>query len=140
MKSSLKKAQNAVGITGQFDLFPDMPHVLPPVQFPDREIRKRVIIERPAAPPVRRICATCGASFDDYTRRPDTAYCRAWCKTKMSYIKRNSAVETLADASGIDLSAAWLVYDRVGLKALENTLHALGFTFSRDKKAWVKSC
>jgi hypothetical protein len=56
----------------------------------------------------------------------------------MSYIKRDTAVETLAEASGIDLAAAWLVYDRVGLPALEKTLQALGYTFARDCKGWVR--
>lgn len=138
MKNSLKKRANSTGLTDQYDLFPDMPHIVTRVQFPDREVRKRVIIERPAPPPIRRICATCGASFDDYTRRPDTAYCRSWCKTKMSHIKRDTAVETLAKASGIALDAAWLVYDRTGLKAVEKGLNGLGYTFSRERKEWTK--
>lgn len=138
MKNSAQKRANPIGMTDQWDMFPDMPHVLPAVQFPEREIRKRVIIERPAPPPIRRVCATCGASFDDYTRRPNTAYCRPSCKNRMTEIKRDTAVQTFSTASGIDLAAAWLVYDRVGLPALEKTLQALGYTFSRDRKEWVK--
>lgn len=139
MTSTAKKQQKRVGITSQPDLFPDMPRVVYPVRFPDSEVRKRVIIERPAPPPIRRVCITCGASFDDYTCRPDTAYCRAWCKTKMSHIKRDTAVQQFAESTGITIDESWLEYDTAGgLPALEKRLNALGYRFERERKGWVK--
>ena len=138
MKNSQKKRENSVGMTAYEDIFPDMPRIIPAVPFPASEIRRRVIIERPAPPPIRRVCVTCGASFDDYTRRPNTLYCRPSCKNRMTEIKRDTAVKTLAKASGIDLDAAWLVYDRTGLKAVEKGLNGLGYTFSRERKEWTK--
>lgn len=139
MKNSAQKRTNSAGMTAQNDMFPDMPHVLPAIPFPDTAVRKRVIIERPAPPPIRRVCASCGASFDDYTRRPNTAYCRPSCKNRMTEIKRDTAVQTFAETTGISLDDSWMVYDTEGgLKALETRLAALGYTFSRDRKAWVK--
>lgn len=136
--SARKLRTNAVGITAQADLFPDMPRVPSVVPFPDRAVRKRVVVERPEPTPVTRCCPTCGATFDDYTQRTNTIYCRAWCKTKMSYIKRDSAIELLSKQPGMNPDKAFVMVVQGGLPKAEKLLNLQGYRFERDVKAWVK--
>lgn len=133
-----KLRTNREGLTAQADLFPDMPRVMPVVQFPSRAIRKRVVVERPEPTPVTRCCPTCGATFDDYTQRSNTLYCRAWCKTKMSYIKRDTAIELLSTLPGMDADKAFVMVTKTGLPKAEKLLNLQGYQFERDVKAWVK--
>jgi hypothetical protein len=137
MANAQKKRIERVGVTAQVDMFHDMPRIIPAIPFPDIR-QRRVVVQRPEPEPVRRVCITCGAQFEDYTRRPNTVYCRASCKNKMSEIKRDTAVFLLAEKSGITIDAAWLVYDRTGLNAVEKGLNGLGYTFQREQKGWVK--
>lgn len=138
MANALKKRIDRVGMTAQVDMFHDMPHIIPAIPFPDIR-QRRVVVQRPEPDPVRRVCITCGAQFDDYTRRPNTVYCRASCKNKMSEIKRDTAVWLFAESTGITIEDAWLTFDTEGgLPALEKRLGALGYTFQRESKGWVK--
>jgi hypothetical protein len=100
--------------------------------------KRRVIIERPAPEPVRRVCAFCGAVFDDHTCQPSTVYCRPSCKRRMSELKRDQAVKVFALIIGSD-DLAWSSYaSDGGLPALEKRLNALGYVFSRERKGWTK--
>ena len=134
-----KNRQNAVGITAQSDRFADIPPDLTVVQFPDRRIRKRVVIERPAPPPTMRTCPTCGALFEDHTRRINTAYCRAWCKTKMSYIKKDTAIQVLSQRPGMDADKAFALVEIGGLPKAEKILNSMGFVFNREQKGWYQN-
>lgn len=136
--ASRKNPQNRVGRTAQLDMFSDMPAVPSVVLFPEKKVRKRVIVERPLPEPVRRVCPTCGAIFDDYTQRPNTVYCRSSCKTKMSYIKRDTAMALLSSQPGMDSDKAFMLIEQGGLPKVEAVLNGLGYRFERDKKAWVR--
>jgi hypothetical protein len=137
--SAQKKAQNRVGRTPQDDLFTDMSQVHSVIPFPVQRSRKRVVIDRPEPDPIIRRCPTCGAKFADHTRRPNTVYCRSWCKTKMSYIKRDSAIALLATMPGMNEDTAFRMCYQGGLPKVEIVLKGYGYEFSRDAKNWVKA-
>ncbi len=134
-----KTAQNRVGQMA-FDDMPDvMPVVRSPIPFPDSAVRKRVVLERPAPPPLRKTCPTCGATFDDYTKRWNTIYCRASCRVKMSEIKRDEAIKTLADAIGTTADLVdEIFYADGGLKRLEQMLNEKAYRWDVWVKAWLK--
>lgn len=137
-KSALKKHQDLVGGTSQGVLFAVPPAVPPAIPFPGVYTRSRVIIERPAADPVRRICPNCGASFDDYTGKPNTVYCRPYCKKRMSGIKHDTALNLLETMPLMDHRTVMELDGIGGLPHLEKLLNSFGYTFSRDAKEWVK--
>lgn len=134
VKSNLRKKR--VGVTGQHNMFPDIPDIHPVIPFPVTAQQKRVVIERPTPAPVRRICVYCGATFDDYTQRPNTTYCRSSCRVRMSELKRERAIVTLATVTNVPQDAAALVMESQGLPAVEKLLKQFGYRF--ENKEWVK--
>lgn len=128
-------AQNQIGLTG-FDV---IPVIHPPIPFPSGATRKRVVIERPAPPPVVRTCPTCDAVFEDYTKRANTKFCRSYCRVRMSEIKRDTAMSALANAmQTTEFLIDELYYADGGLKRLEKMLNERGYRWDMDNKAWSK--
>lgn len=107
-----------------------------PIRFPDKAVKKRVLIERPAPSPVERTCPYCGAKFEDYTQRWNTIYDRPSCKTMMYRLKRRTAIQALADANSWILEMAQDVYEERGLEHVEKLLNEAGYHF--EAKAWLK--
>lgn len=137
--SRRQSRQNAVGVTAFADSSPIAFPVSSPIKFPEREIRKRVIVERPAPPPTLRTCPTCSALFEDHTHRHNTIYCRASCRVRMSRIKRDTAIRMLA---AILCMPVEFIDDNLyvphGLKYLEQRLQQHGYCFDLNKKDWMK--
>jgi len=120
------------------DQLPVSPVIRSPIPFPDTAVSKRVVLERPAPPPVRKTCPTCGAVFDDYTKRWNTLYCRSTCRVKMSELKANEAVKTLAMVMSIPLDMADDIYTMRRLPHVESVLNEHGYRWDMEKKAWSK--
>lgn len=128
-------AKKEVGLTPV-----DVMSVIPrPIPFPSGATRKRVVIERPAPPPVMRTCPTCAAIFEDYTKRANTKFCRSYCRVRMSEIKRDTAMQTLSDVMLIPADLVdEMYYANGGLKRLEKMLNERGYRWDMNKKAWSK--
>lgn len=135
---SAKKARNRVGETAGDNLPPVSPSISPPIRFPGSAVRKRVVVERPAPPPVLRTCPYCGATFEDYTRRTNTLYCRPSCRVGMSTLKKRRAADALALATSVPVSVAADVIDSQGLRAADAVLKKFGYRFDLSVKDWVK--
>ena len=99
-------------------------------------MRKRVVIERPQPAPVLRICPYCGATFEDYTQRHNTTYCRPSCKSGMYRLKRRTAITLLAQLTHAPEHVAADIADAQGLPALEKLLNKFGYHF--EAKQWCK--
>ena len=134
-----KSAQLSLGLTGFDDPPPVISEIHRPIPFPSGAIRKRVVVERPTPEPVRRVCPTCGAIFDDYTKRANTLYCRSYCRVRMSEIKRDAAMESLAAAMGTTADLIdELFYAQGGLKRLETMLNQRGYHWDMESKSWLR--
>lgn len=134
VKSSLRKKR--VGVTGQSDMFPDIPGDMSVIHFPVTAQQKRVVLSRPTPQPVQRICPFCGAIFLDYTQRANTTYDRSSCRVRMSELKRERAIVALAAATNATPDAAALVMEGKGLPAVEKLLKQFGYSWVG--KEWVK--
>lgn len=130
-----KLRQNEVGLTGQVIMFPDMSPDTSPILSPVK--RQTRIVTKPAPiAAVHRVCAFCGAEFEDYSQRPNTLYCKDSHKVSMSELKRARAIVALAAAGGTTEAIATDVIESTGLRAVEKALNQLGYSWVG--KEWVK--
>lgn len=134
--NTAKKAKKPVGLTAFDDIPAVASRAISPIKFPDSQVRKRVVIERPPAPPVLRTCPYCEATFEDYTKRHNTTYCRASCRVMMSRLKRTTAVAALARLTKAPLSAVEEMAERYNMGKLEQLLGEFGYTFDVAEKDW----
>lgn len=130
---SAKKQQIGVGLTANIVDFPVNPDIKPAAN-PAR----RVLIARPAPLPVLRVCAYCGGTFEDYSKRPNTKYCGDSHRVSMSKCKRESGIVKLAAATRVAWDTADTVWVQGGMKALESALTVLGYAFDESSKDWIK--
>jgi len=140
----MKKRAAAVGLTAFADSSPVASRAISPVtsdamrvvNFP--ALPARVVVSRPVADPVLRVCPFCGAEFQDFTRRHNTTYCRASCRVQMSRRKRDTAITALASATGVPVSVVEDLYESRGLREIERLLTLAGWSFVPAAREWVK--
>lgn len=140
----MKKRAAAVGLTAFADSSPIASRAISPVtsdamrvvNFP--ALPARVVVSRPIPDPIVRVCPFCGSTFEDFTRRHNTTYCRASCRVQMSRRKRDTAIAALAVVTAVPASVCEDLYESRGLKEIERLLTLAGWSFVPAAREWIK--